>query len=147
MQPFLDNMKQIRDKTMEFFTTSNPIVVAQSLVQIIQNTQDQMKNECLEVDKEVQFNEWLFGSLNKMLASQGFVFRIKKQNKDILPNICEYSTSQPGCVVYHANSVTKDKIVALAVQIDSDESSNSNVNIEDIEGIKLTQSTGCAVEV
>ena len=71
-----------------------------------------------------------------------------KQSKDILPNGCEYSSSQPDCVIYHINSVQKQKVAAVTIQTDSSESdSNSDVNVEDVDGVKLAKSMGCTIEV
>ena len=73
---------------MELFTAADQVpVVAQSLMQVIVNTEDHVRNECLEADKEIQFNEWL-QKLDNILCCQGFIIRANKQNKDIIPNIC-----------------------------------------------------------
>lgn len=117
---------------MEFLSATDQISAAQSLLQIIHNTEEELKKKCLNVDKEVQFNQWLFNKLDDMLSPRGFVFCSNKPNKDIYSNVSEYSMSQPDCVVYHINFVNKPEIVALTIQIDSDDNgSNSDVNVED----------------
>ena len=73
-----------------------------------------------------------------------------KPNKEIIPDVCKYSTSQPDCVVYHVNSVLGKRAMAATIQIEGDSSSESDdsiVNIEDVDGFTLTKSIGCGVEV
>ena len=108
-----------------------------------------MAFEHLTVDKEIQFNQWLFDKLDNILSPQGFVVRANKPNKDnIFPNLCEYSTSKPDGVVYHRNSLQKTKITALTLHIESD-SDESDVNVEDTDelALQLQQSMGLAIEV
>ena len=120
VQPLLANFRKMRGKVCEFVTApdnSTANVVAQSLLSIINSTEDQLENNFLTVDKEIQFNDWLFGKLDCLLTPQGFVVRPNKPNKEISPNVCEYSTSQPDCVVYHANSVLDNRVMAATIQI------------------------------
>ena len=51
----------------------------------------------------------------------------------------EYSSSLPDCVIYHANSVQQQKVTPMTIQTDSSES-DSDVNIEDLDGVKLAKS-------
>ena len=105
VQPLLTNVRKMRGKVCEFVTApdnSTANVVAQSLLSIINSTEDQLESNFLTVDKEIQFNDWLFGKLDCLLSPQGFVVRPNKPIKEIVPNVCEYSTLQPDCVVYHA---------------------------------------------
>ena len=44
--------------------------------------------------------------------------------------ICEYSTLQPDCVVYHVNSVQQDRITVLTIQIESDDESSNYINTQ-----------------
>ena len=38
-------------------------------------------------------------------------------NKDIIPNVNEYSTSKPDCLIYHEGSICRQHISALNVQV------------------------------
>ena len=49
--------------------------------------------------------------------------------------------------MYHVNSVQKTQVVALTIQVESDDSSISDVIIADTDEIILKQSMGCTVEV
>ena len=151
VQPLL--LRKMRDKVCDFMTLpdkSSANAVAQSLLSIIDSTQDQLENNFLTVDKEIQFNDWLFVKLDCLLSPQGFVVRQNKPNKEILPNVCEYSTSQPDCVVYHTNSLLGNQVIASIIQIEGDNSSESEdsiVNIDDMDDFTLTTSSGFAIEI
>ena len=49
--------------------------------------------------------------------------------------------------MYHVNSVQEGRITALTIQIESNESSDSDVNVEDVKKIALIHSMGCTIEV
>ena len=67
VQPLLTNFIMMRDKVCEFMTTpdnSTANAVAQSLLSIINSTENQPENNFLIVNKEIQFNDRLFGKLD-----------------------------------------------------------------------------------
>ena len=134
-QQVLNFMKDMRDKVMTSITTNSTIDTAQSLLSIINDVEEKTS---MKVDKEIQFNEWLFAKLDCLLSPQGFTVCRNKLNKDIMPNVSEYSQCQPDCVIYHNKSVQKTKISAVTVQTDTSESdSDSDVNIEDLDDLVL----------
>ena len=44
----------------------------------------------VKVDKEVQFNSWVFKQIKAELRHQGFIVEEDKINKQIVPNVCEF---------------------------------------------------------
>ena len=82
-QQVLNFMKDMRDKVMTSITT-NTIDIAQSLLSIINDVEETTRNTSMKVDKEIQFNEWLFAKLDSLLSPQGFTVRRSKLNKDIM---------------------------------------------------------------
>ena len=147
VQPLLSDFRKMRDKVCEFMTaedSSTANVAAHSLLSIINTAQDQVENNFLTVDKEVQFNNWLFTRLDALLSPKGFIVRENKVNKDIIPNVCEYSTSQPDCVVYHMNSVLRSRVSAVTVQVEDNRSESEDfcVNVAEAHDFMLTSSMG-----
>ena len=110
--------------------------------------------DVLQVTKEDQFNNWLFKRMKHLLVPNGFNIEPEEINKDIA-TCCEYSSSKPDCVVYHAQSLfVHNNVSALTITIDSDSDSdavNSDdtdvVNINDLETMKLGETNGCAFEI
>ena len=60
--------------------------IAQRLLSLVANAEEQANNELLKVDKEIQFNAWLFAKMDELLTPQGFVVCQNKASKDIMPN-------------------------------------------------------------
>ena len=60
------NYKTIKQKVCKFITAQNTGFVnnaVQSLLSSINTTEIRLQHTCLKVDKEIQFNEWLFSKL------------------------------------------------------------------------------------
>ena len=53
------------------------------------------------LDKEIQCNKWLFDKIQEQIHQIGFMVEPSASNKEIIPNVCEFSTSSPDCVIYH----------------------------------------------
>ena len=93
-----------------------------------------MQQNILNIDKELQFNSWLFEGIKKELVPHGFQVEPSQLNKAIVPNVCEYSNNISNCVIYHPNTLHKTNIDALAIVIHVDSSeSDSDVNIDDVD--------------
>lgn len=89
------------------------------------------------VDKEIQFNTWLFDHLAKKLQPLGFTVDPNKMNKSIKPNVNEYSCSKPDCIIWHPNGC---RSIAVSVTVDEfDEVESYEVSGEVIE-MKSSQS-------
>ena len=94
----------------------------------------------VQVDKEIQFNSWIFKQVNAELEGQGFIIDEDKINKVIVPNVCEFSSSKPDCVIYHPTSLcTNNTLVGFAISVSEDEEEPS-----DVERV-ITK--GCSFEV
>jgi len=85
------------------------------------------ESNCMVLNKEVQFDDWLFRHLHKLLVHHGFIVESEKINKDIIPNVSEYSTSKPDCLIYHGPSFCRREISAANVHV-IDEISPENVD-------------------
>ena len=57
------------------------------------------------LNKEVQFKDWIFNYIHPVLVKKGFTVETDIVNKDIIPNVNEYSTSKPDCLIYHEGSI------------------------------------------
>lgn len=52
-----------------------------------------MQQNVLNMDKELQFNSWLFESMKKELIPHSFQVELNQLNRSIVPDVCEYSNS------------------------------------------------------
>ena len=104
---------------------------------------DGLWQNAVKVDKELQFNSWLFDGMKTDLKPRGFHVEANRLNRAIVPSVCEYSNSICDCVIYHPNTLFKTNIDALAIVIHDDSSernsSDSDMNIEDLDELdKIT---------
>ena len=83
------------------------------------------------LNKEVEFNDWLFTHLHKLLVNHGFIVESEKVNKDVIPNVNEYSTSKPDCLIYHTSSVSEN-VSGMNVHI-VDDTVPDRVSFEDFD--------------
>lgn len=107
-----------------------------------------LEEDVLTLDKEIQYNSWVFQLIDRELHPQGFVVEPEKINKTIPAKCCEFSTSKPDCVIYHPNSLFVNKnLLAFVITIHDTDSEDSDVNIDDIDEIPRVDVNGCAVEM
>jgi len=119
---------------------------ASQLVSLSQSYSDSSEYS-LEVDKEVQFNKWLFKMISQELQPHGFKVEDNRLNKSIIPNCCEFSNSRADAIIYHPSSLVKSNVNGLTIVIHSDSSSDSDVDVEDIDGIEKVATNGCTFEM
>ena len=60
------------------------------------------------LDKETQFNSWLFQKIGEQLNHSGFMVETNVSNKEIHADVCEFWTSTPECVIYHEKGILLD---------------------------------------
>ena len=84
----------------------------------------------VQVDKEIQFNSWVFKQINAELEGQGFVVDDDKINKLIVPNVCEFSTSKPDCVIYHPTSLCEKRLSGFAISVCDNENLSGDTSDE-----------------
>lgn len=99
---------------------------------------DELWRNVIRVDKELQFNSWLFDGMKTDLEPRGFTVAANQLKRTIVPSVCEYSNSISDCVIYHPNTLFKAtdiKEVAIVIHDNTSESdsSDSDVNIEDLD--------------
>ena len=102
--------------------------------------------DIVKVDKEVQFNSWVFKQVEVQLRRHGFVVEEDKINKRIIPSVCEFSTSKPDCLIYHPNTLfINNTLIGFSVTIyEQAEQSESEDEIIDVQRIITS---GCSIEV
>jgi len=130
-----------------------------SLVSYIDTELLSFNQGSMALNKEVQFNDWFFNYIHPSLVKKGFIVEPDVENKDIIPNINEYSTSKPDCLIYHETSVCQEHISAVNVQvmdastIDSQETTDNScssvrsVNVKDLDEMTIASSLGCTLEI
>ena len=113
---------------------------------------DVVTMDSLLLDKEIQFNSWLFHMIDKELQPHGFTVEPSRVNKQIHPNCCEFSTSISDCVIFHPNTLfTSVSTAALTIIIHDDSAVEdtrvTDMNINDVcEGGKV-EINACAFEM
>ena len=83
--------------------------------------------ECTRIiNREPQYNTWVFSDIKSMLIRDGFAVEPEYPNKEIVPAVNEYSTSCTDCVIFHPSTASAT-INILNLHIDDE---NSDVEIE-----------------
>ena len=95
-------MRQIRTSVFQAWNSSN---INQAL-SLFDNC-DELWQNVVKVDKELQFNSWLFDGMKTDLKPRGFNVAANQLNRTIVPSVCEYSNSISDCVIYHPNTLFK----------------------------------------
>jgi len=96
------------------------------------------------LNKEVQFNDWIFNYIHPVLVKTGFTVEADIVNKDIIPNVNEYSTSKPDCLIYHEGSICRQRISALNVQVmDMSRIDSLEANLQEDESIDYADLNQC----
>ena len=108
----------LRDSVLTIWMTTEPHEAA--LPQLVGLFDDrEAEEDTLILDEGIQFNSWLFG---KDIPIWIFIVEPNQQNKNTIPNLCEFSGSFSDCVIFHAKSFYKNSTVfvsALANNCDS----------------------------
>ena len=100
--------------------------------------------DIVKVDKEVQFNSWVFKQMEMQLRRYGFIVEEDKINKQIIPSVCEFSTSKPDCIIYHPNTVfVNNTLVGFSVTVYE----QAEQSEDELTDIKRIITTGCLIEV
>lgn len=137
---FRDFIKNLRSGVLSMWQSRSD-----NLPSIV-NLFDQDIPGILSLDKEDQFNSWVFKRMENILSVKGFSVETEVPNNDIYASCCEFSSSKPDCLIYYGKSVFKSNtVLGMTIAIDSD--SNSDVNIDDIDDMNVGSANGCAFEM
>lgn len=90
------------------------------------DAEHRMNNYTKTIDKEPQYNSWVFSDIQSTLIRSRFGVEAEYPNKDIIPAVNEYSTSYTDCVIFHGNT-TSTTLNLLNLHVEDD----SNVEIEE----------------
>ena len=126
-------MQAIKYDVLDAFTKHSDI---SCVMKRIDEAQEKLTKSSESIDKEIQFNAWMGKFLSEQLTPKGFTVQSNTMNKNVKPNVCEYSGSKADNLIWHPNSFHLTSVEALAVRI-----------IEEFENCELFEVSGEVIEM
>ena len=87
-QAFKDDVTKEMVRLWE--TQGDVVGVVSSCSKIFNQYSKASNSDTLNVDREIQFNKWLFKRIDEDLKGYGFVTEDDQLNKSVIPDVCEY---------------------------------------------------------
>lgn len=114
------------------------------MMQHIDDMESTLGNWEININREVQFNVWLFQYLNIGLRKHGFVVHQETLNKVAdMPNVNEYSTSVSDCLLYHESKVFQEHTSGIVLTSDSEDDDDHPLEV----GNSVSEAHGNTFEV
>ena len=107
-----------------------------------------LKSLSRPLTKETQFNDWFFDSLKSYLQPRGYVIDTEEDSNTVTQEaLNEYWTSHPDCMMYKADSFSREYVSSITIAVTDDDSSQSTeeMNVEDFLPVEVVY--GHAIEV